>query len=93
VGQRKNEPSNSPSSNKSTLSSLSAAYRNMAPYLNIGYFFAASVTLFTLLGYYLDTKWQTSPWVTLGCAILGIGMGFFNFLRTVSSIDKKESND
>lgn len=88
--QNKNDSSNS---SKSTLSSLSEAYRNLAPYLNIGYFFAASVTLFTLLGYYLDKKLQTNPWLTLCGAVIGIGIGFFNFFRTVSSIDKKESND
>lgn len=76
-----------------TLSSLSEAYRKLAPYLNIGYFFAASVTLMIFLGYYLDKKWETDPWLTVCGAILGIAIGFYNFFKTVFSIEKKKNND
>lgn len=91
--QRKNEESDRNSTKNSTLSALSEAYRKLGPYLNIGYFFAASVTLLTLLGYYLDKKWQTDPWLTLAGAVLGIGMGFYNFFKTVFSIEKDEKDD
>ncbi len=91
--QPKNDESKRNSTKNSTLSSLSDAYRKLAPYLNIGYFFAASVTLLTLLGYYLDQKWQTDPWLTLCGSILGIGMGFYNFFRTVFSADQKNDHD
>lgn len=86
----KNDGSKKPSKTNSTLSSLSEAYRKLGPYLNIGYFFAASVTVMTLLGYYLDKKWQTDPWLTVCGAFLGIGMGFYNFFKTVLNLDKKE---
>jgi F0F1-type ATP synthase assembly protein I len=93
VRLNRNDDTENNTSKDSTLSSLSDAYRKLAPYLNIGYFFAVSVTLFTLLGYYLDKKWQTDPWLTLCGAILGIGMGFYNFFRTVLSIDQKGDDD
>lgn len=73
-----------------TLSSLSEAYRKVAPYLNIGYFFAASVTIMILLGHYLDKKWQTDPWLTVCGAVLGIGLGFYNFFKTVLNMEKKD---
>lgn len=91
--QHKNKGSQPPTSNKSILSSLSEAYRKVAPYLNIGYFFATAVTLLTLLGYYLDKKWQTDPWLTLSGAILGIILGFYNFFKTVFSLEKKNDKN
>jgi F0F1-type ATP synthase assembly protein I len=75
-----------------TLSSLSEAYRKLAPYLNIGYVFAASVTIMILLGVYLDKKWHTDPWLTVCGAVLGIGLGFYNFFKTVLNIDKKNDD-
>jgi F0F1-type ATP synthase assembly protein I len=90
VEQHKNEESKKQSSPNSTLSSLSEAYRKLAPYLNIGYFFGVSVTGLTLLGYYLDRRWQTDPWLTLVGATLGIGMGFYNFFKTVFAMEKKD---
>lgn len=91
--QPKNKGSQEPTSNKSILSSLSEAYRKLAPYLNIGYFFAISVTLLTLLGVYLDKKWQANPWLTLCGAILGIVLGFYNFFKTVFSLEKKNGKN
>lgn len=86
----KNDGSGKRSATNSTFSSLSEAYRKLAPYLNIGYFFGASVTVMTLLGYYLDKKWQTDPWLTVCGAVLGIGMGFYNFFKTVFNLEKKD---
>ena len=91
--QPKNDESKKQSSANSTLSTLSEAYRKLAPYLNIGYFFGASVTVMTLLGFYLDKKWQTDPWLTVSGAVLGIAMGFYNFFKTVFNLEKKDGND
>lgn len=88
--QPKNEESKKKPSPNPTLSSLSEAYRKLAPYLNIGYFFGISVSGLTLLGYYLDRKWQTDPWLTLVGAVLGIGMGFYNLIKTVFALDNKD---
>lgn len=89
----KNDESKKPSETSSTLSSLSEAYRKLAPYLNIGYFFGASVTVMTLAGYFLDKRWQTDPWLTVFGAVLGIGMGFYNFFKTVLNLEKKDGDD
>jgi F0F1-type ATP synthase assembly protein I len=77
----------------STLSSLSDTYRKLSPYFNIGYVFAASVALLTFLGYYLDQKLGTNPWLTLVGAILGISTGFYNFFKTVSGSNEKQTKD
>jgi len=90
VEHPKNDESRKRSSTNPTLSNLSEAYRKLAPYLNIGYFFGASVTVMILLGYYLDKKWQTDPWLTVCGAVLGIGLGFYNFFKTVLNLEKKD---
>lgn len=72
--------------------SLAEAYRKLAPYLNIGYVWAASVILFTALGWYLDKKWHTSPWLTLVGALLGVATGFYQFLKTVTGLEKKKKS-
>ena len=69
--------------------SLGNVYRRLAPYLNIGYVWAASVIIFTLLGIYLDKHWSTKPWFTLLGAILGIVAGFYNFIKTAMTEEKK----
>ena len=81
------------SKSNSTLSSLSDTYRKLSPYFNIGYVFAASVALLTFLGYYLDQRWGTNPWLTLIGAILGIFTGFYNFFRTVWGLSEKRDKD
>ncbi len=71
--------------------SLAETYRKLAPYLNIGYVWAISVIAFTLLGVYLDNRWQTKPWLTLAGALLGIFSGFYHLIKTVIQEDKKEN--
>ena len=71
--------------------SLTEVYRKLAPYLNIGYTWAASVALLSFLGYVLDKKWHTKPWLTLLGACLGVVVGFYNFFKTVFWLEKKEN--
>ena len=71
------------------LETLADAYRKAAPYLNIGYVWASSVILLTLLGWFLDKHWGTRPYLTIIGAILGVVTGFYNFLKTVMSLEKK----
>jgi len=82
--QQKNKKPQNQVSPQKTIESLTEAYRKMGPYLNIGYFFVASVSLMTFLGWYLDKKWDTRPWLTVVGAILGIAAGFYNFFKVVS---------
>ena len=71
--QKNSKPEKSKTSQ--SFENLAETYRKMAPYLNLGYVWAASVILFTLLGYYLDRHWATKPWLTLTGALLGIVAG------------------
>lgn len=86
----KNKNSSLQNTSKNT-ESLSEAYRKLAPYLNIGIVWMASVLLFTWIGITLDKKWETKPWLTLLGAILGIVTGFYHFIKTVLR-DDNQSN-
>ncbi|MCP3958680.1 MAG: AtpZ/AtpI family protein [bacterium] len=43
---------------------------------------AAAVAGFSLLGYWIDRSFDTSPWGLLICAICGLIGGFYNFIRS-----------
>ena len=81
---RKPEPQDSHSSTSSSpAKQLATAYRELAPYLNIGYFFIAAIALLAWIGYQVDAHWNTKPWGIAVGAILGVVVGFYNFFRTV----------
>lgn len=61
----------------------SRAVREAAPYLTIGTTFAASVLLGVGLGYWLDRKWGTSPWLLLVGSGIGLFAGFYQFSKIV----------
>lgn len=84
----KNHKQQSDNNPLKTIEGLGEAYRRLAPYLNIGYVWAASVIAFTLLGIYLDKRFSTKPWLTLVGALLGIVTGFYNFIKTVTRQEK-----
>jgi len=70
--------------------SLPAAYRKLAPYLNIGFVLAGSVLFFTWLGFTLDKRWSTQPWLTVLGAFLGIFTGFYHFIKIILVEEKKD---
>ena len=81
---------NSLDNKKNTYNNVVDAYRKLAPYMNIGMVWAIAVIVFTLIGLKLDEKWHSSPWLTLTGAILGIITGFYHFIKTVLTEEKKK---
>ncbi len=47
-----------------------------------------AVAAFTVLGVWLDKRWNTSPWLTLLGAVLGMTGGFISFFKTVLGTTK-----
>ena len=72
------------------ISGIAEGYRRLAPYMNIGLVWAIAVILFTYIGLKLDEMWNSSPWFTLIGAIFGIITGFYHFIKTVLSQEKKD---
>ncbi len=68
--------------------SLAEAYRQVAPFMGLGTELAASVAGMTLVGYFLDEHFGTSPWLILTGAGVGLVGGFYNFFKEVQKIGK-----
>jgi F0F1-type ATP synthase assembly protein I len=91
MNQKKNETEDNRPRKKSSLESLSEAYREISPYLNISYFFIAAIGLLAWIGHRLDKLWESEPWGLVCGAVLGVILGFYNFFKTVAgSSDKKK---
>ena len=65
------------------LSDLAEGYRKATPYLAASTSLVAAVGVFTGLGVWLDKRFDTSPWLTLLGAIIGMTGGFVSFFRAV----------
>jgi F0F1-type ATP synthase assembly protein I len=55
----------------------------------LGAEFATSEILGAWVGYWLDKKWDTSPWLLLGGVILGFVLGFYIILRAAKEMQSK----
>lgn len=47
----------------------------------VGIEFAAAVAGFTLLGYWIDNRYESRPWGVLTGAVLGLVGGMYNLIR------------
>lgn len=63
--------------------------RDFGPFLTLGLQLAISVVVFFFIGYWLDGKFGTAPWCTLGGAFLGAAGGLIKFLREAISLGKQ----
>ena len=55
----------------------------------LGLMLGVSVALGALLGWYLDGRWGTSPWLTLVGTLLGTGAGLYEVLTTLREYEEK----
>ena len=57
--------------------------RTVGKYLDLGFTFVAAIGGGALLGYWLDARWATQPWLLLTGSLLGIIVGFYHFFAVV----------
>ncbi|HYX23691.1 MAG TPA: AtpZ/AtpI family protein [Thermoanaerobaculia bacterium] len=57
----------------------------------IGFEMAAAVAGFTLIGYWWDRHFGSSPWGLLTCAALGLIGGTYNLIRQSQTAFKREA--
>mgnify|MGYP001183939649 CR=1 FL=1 len=55
--------------------------------VGIGWFVAISITLFSVLGYFLDNKLHTTPFLTLLGVIFGTLVAFVGIIRLMRQIN------
>jgi F0F1-type ATP synthase assembly protein I len=60
------------------------ALREAAPLLSLGTTLAVTVAAMLGLGYWLDTRLGTRPWLLLAGGCLGVAVALYQFIRTVT---------
>ena len=65
----------------------------LGPYLTLGLQLAISVVVCFFLGRWLDSVFDTTPWLMIAGLALGITGGFISFFRTVIALGKKEDEE
>jgi F0F1-type ATP synthase assembly protein I len=68
---------------------VATSYRKAQPYIDASWQLVGSVALGTLLGWWLDKKFATSPWLLVSGALFGIGVGFYAFFKALTALGKK----
>ena len=63
--------------------------KELAPYMTLGLDFTITISLFALLGYWLDNKNATTPLWILVFSFLGIVVAFYKFFKV--TLKKKKS--
>lgn len=59
------------------------ALRDAARYTQVGMMIVAPMAVFGGMGYWLDARWGSSPWLLLAGLLLGMAGGFTSFFRFV----------
>jgi ATP synthase protein I len=68
---------------------IASSYRKAGPYIDASWQLAGAVGAGTLAGWWLDRKLGTGPWLLVGGALFGIGIGFYLFFKILMNIEKK----
>jgi ATP synthase protein I len=57
----------------------------------LGLQFGLTVLLGALLGYYLDRRWGSSPWLTLAGTLAGTAAAFYQVVRALAQYTGKSN--
>ena len=57
---------------------------------SLAFAFPVSIAVGTYIGYYLDGKLGTSPWLTIVFLFVGVAAGFLNLFRAVKAFDRQD---
>ena len=59
-----------------------SAMTQLAPYMGMGFQLAAAMVLFGAIGWWLDGKFGTAPWLLAAGCVLGAAGGMTSLIRT-----------
>ncbi len=84
---------NIPVSNKGSENDGKGLFVEYGPYLTIGAQLAFAVVAFFFLGRWLDSKFETAPWLTILGSVLGIAGGLIKFIMTAIQMGRREDRE
>jgi F0F1-type ATP synthase assembly protein I len=67
------------------------SYRRAGPYIDASWQLVGSLGLWTAVGWFLDWKLGTRPWLLVTGSLFGIGLGFYLFFRVIADIGKRKA--
>ena len=67
--------------------------KELSPYLTIGIEFAFSVLLFVWLGVWLDGKFDTNPYLTIGLLLFSVIGGFVRMFMKINYLGKQSDRN
>ena len=73
------------------LSPLAKSTRAAEPWLNAVWQFTGSVLLMVGVGFGFDKGLNTSPWGLIVGGMIGVGVGFYAFVRTSNRLAKEDA--
>ncbi|MDI6766235.1 MAG: AtpZ/AtpI family protein [Bacteroidota bacterium] len=77
----------------SGFSQYGKALRSAGPLFGSGIQLAASVVLMFFAGRWLDSEFNTYPWLMLLAIFFGLGAGLYNFVKIVNKVEKNRTKD
>ena len=69
----------------SRIRKVSKGYAEAGPYISAGTQYAASIIVCLLVGWWLDGRLGTTPWLLMAGVVLGAVAGFYNLYKTLVS--------
>ncbi len=66
------------------------ALRGFAPFLTLGIQLALSIVVFFFLGKWMDSRFNTSPWLMLGGLVIGGVGGMVKFITSVMKLGQQQ---
>jgi ATP synthase protein I len=67
--------------------------RDYSDYFYMGLMFPSAIIVGTLIGYFIDKKFHTTPWGLLIGFIFGVIAGFVNLVRDYGKLTKTKDDD
>lgn len=68
-------------------------YKDVGPYLGLGFQLAASIILMFFLGWWLDGKFGISPALTIIFSFAGGFAGIYSVIKAVLDLNKKKKSE
>jgi len=69
-----------------------SSFQKAAPYLNIVYTFFGSIIILGYVGFLLDDYFQKRPIFLISGVFLGFILGFYNLIKMVNQLEKKDGS-